>query len=133
MDELLVMYYAVEVLRLAESLHGAGVLHADLKPDNLLVRNGGHEWCDWAVGTTQSYSPPRHPPHFTQLNHTRHVIHHSLDISYYSPRRPPHCRHLNSRTTRHVIHHIVDTSIPLTTSSTHCRHFNATRHVTHHF
>ena len=26
-----------------------GVLHADVKPDNLLVRNGGDDWCDWAA------------------------------------------------------------------------------------
>jgi checkpoint serine/threonine-protein kinase len=49
MDELLVIYYAIELLRLTESMHGAGVLHADLKPDNLLLRNGGADWCDWAA------------------------------------------------------------------------------------
>ena len=49
MDELIVMYYAIELLRVVESLHLAGVVHADIKPDNLLVRNGGDNWCDWAV------------------------------------------------------------------------------------
>ena len=49
MDELLVIYYAIELLRLTESMHGAGVLHADIKPDNLLLRNGGEDWCDWAA------------------------------------------------------------------------------------
>lgn len=49
MDETLVMYYAVELLRLVENVHAAGVLHADVKPDNLLVRNGGDDWCDWAA------------------------------------------------------------------------------------
>ena len=49
MDELIVMYYAIELLSVVESLHLAGVVHADIKPDNLLVRNGGDNWCDWAV------------------------------------------------------------------------------------
>ena len=49
MDELIVMYYAIELLRVVQSLHLAGVVHADIKPDNLLVRNGGDNWCDWAV------------------------------------------------------------------------------------
>lgn len=49
MDELLVMYYAIELLRVVESLHLAGVIHADIKPDNLLVRNGGDDWCDWTA------------------------------------------------------------------------------------
>ena len=40
MHETLVMYYAVEMLRLVEWIHGAGIVHADLKPDNLLLRNG---------------------------------------------------------------------------------------------
>ena len=48
MHETLVMYYAVEMLRLVEWIHGAGIVHADLKPDNLLLRNGGDNWCDWA-------------------------------------------------------------------------------------
>jgi checkpoint serine/threonine-protein kinase len=49
MDELLVIYYAIELLRVVESLHLAGVIHADIKPDNLLVRNGGDDWCDWTA------------------------------------------------------------------------------------
>ena len=48
MDEVLVMYYAIELLRAMEAVHAAGVLHADVKPDNLIVRNGGEDWCDWA-------------------------------------------------------------------------------------
>ena len=48
MDEVLVMYYAVELLRVVESLHAAGFLHADIKPDNVLLRNGGDAWRDWA-------------------------------------------------------------------------------------
>ena len=39
------MYYAIELLRAMEAVHAA--LHADVKPDNLIVRNGGEDWCDW--------------------------------------------------------------------------------------
>ena len=48
MDEVLVMYYAIELLRVVESLHAAGFLHADIKPDNVLLRNGGDAWRNWA-------------------------------------------------------------------------------------
>ena len=38
LDELLVMFFTVELLRLLEGLHGAGIIHGDLKIDNCLVR-----------------------------------------------------------------------------------------------
>ena len=38
MDELLVMFFTVELFRTIEALHGKGILHGDLKPDNCLVR-----------------------------------------------------------------------------------------------
>lgn len=38
MDEVLCMYYAVEMLRMLETLHAVGIIHGDFKPDNLLVR-----------------------------------------------------------------------------------------------
>ncbi len=38
MDEGLVMFFTVELLRTVESLHGKGILHGDLKADNVLVR-----------------------------------------------------------------------------------------------
>ena len=56
MHETLVMYYAVEMLRLVEWIHGAGIVHADLKPDNLLLRNGGEDWCDWAAHRPGSWT-----------------------------------------------------------------------------
>ena len=40
------MYYAIELLRVVESLHAAGFLHADIKHDNVLLRNGGNAWRD---------------------------------------------------------------------------------------
>ncbi|OBT85682.1 BUB protein kinase [Pseudogymnoascus sp. 03VT05] len=41
MDELLAMFFAIELLRTVEALHKAGILHGDLKADNVLVRLGG--------------------------------------------------------------------------------------------
>jgi checkpoint serine/threonine-protein kinase len=38
LDELLVMFFTIELLRLLEGLHGAGFIHGDLKIDNCLVR-----------------------------------------------------------------------------------------------
>lgn len=38
MDESLVMFLSVELLRTVEALHTVGILHGDLKPDNCLIR-----------------------------------------------------------------------------------------------
>jgi len=38
MDETLVMFFAIELLRTIEALHSKGILHGDLKADNCLVR-----------------------------------------------------------------------------------------------
>ncbi|KAF7330547.1 hypothetical protein MVEN_02494400 [Mycena venus] len=38
LDELLVMFFAVELLRVVESMHRAGFIHGDLKIDNCLLR-----------------------------------------------------------------------------------------------
>lgn len=38
MDEVLCIYYSIEMLRMLESLHNVGIIHGDFKPDNLLVR-----------------------------------------------------------------------------------------------
>ncbi|OAY84785.1 Mitotic checkpoint serine/threonine-protein kinase BUB1 [Ananas comosus] len=38
MEELLCIYYTREMLRMLETLHSAGIIHGDFKPDNLLVR-----------------------------------------------------------------------------------------------
>jgi hypothetical protein len=37
-DELVVMFFAIELLRLVEGMHAAGIIHGDLKIDNCLVR-----------------------------------------------------------------------------------------------
>lgn len=38
MDEILAMFFAIELLRTVEALHKVGILHGDLKADNILVR-----------------------------------------------------------------------------------------------
>ncbi|KAJ3670479.1 hypothetical protein LUZ60_010803 [Juncus effusus] len=38
MDEVLCIYYTIQMLHMLEILHGNGILHGDFKPDNLLVR-----------------------------------------------------------------------------------------------
>jgi len=38
MDEMLAMFFAVELLRVVEALHANGIIHGDLKADNVLVR-----------------------------------------------------------------------------------------------
>lgn len=38
LDELLVMFFSIELLRLLEAMHAAGLIHGDLKIDNCLLR-----------------------------------------------------------------------------------------------
>lgn len=38
LDEQLAMFFTVEILRTVESLHAKGIIHGDVKPDNILVR-----------------------------------------------------------------------------------------------
>ena len=38
LDELLVMFFSIELLRLVEAIHNAGFIHGDLKIDNCLLR-----------------------------------------------------------------------------------------------
>ena len=37
MEEVVVMHYAMELLRITGTLHAAHVIHTDIKPDNLLL------------------------------------------------------------------------------------------------
>jgi len=39
MDEHLVAFYTIELLRMCEAMQQCGIIHADLKPDNLILRN----------------------------------------------------------------------------------------------
>ncbi|KAJ7558034.1 hypothetical protein O6H91_04G022800 [Diphasiastrum complanatum] len=47
MEEVLCMYYTIEMLHILEILHSVGIIHADFKPDNLLIRNESEEWEEW--------------------------------------------------------------------------------------
>ena len=38
MDEQLAMFFTIELFRTVEALHSKGVIHGDLKSDNILVR-----------------------------------------------------------------------------------------------
>ncbi|EYU42135.1 hypothetical protein ABFS82_13G031200 [Erythranthe guttata] len=38
MEEVLCIYYTIEMLRILETLHDVGIIHGDFKPDNLLMR-----------------------------------------------------------------------------------------------
>ncbi|CEP62695.1 Mad3p LALA0_S06e01596g [Lachancea lanzarotensis] len=38
LDELLCMYFAVELMKVLECIHDVGIIHGDLKPDNCMVR-----------------------------------------------------------------------------------------------
>ena len=49
MDELMVMFFTVELLRTVEALHAKGVIHGDLKADNILIRlNNTSNDSDWS-------------------------------------------------------------------------------------
>ncbi|CAJ1978907.1 unnamed protein product [Sphenostylis stenocarpa] len=57
-EEVLCIYYTIEMLNMVETLHGVGLIHGDFKPDNLLIRyargdltedgflNRSGPWCD---------------------------------------------------------------------------------------
>ena len=61
MDEGLCVFYTIEMLRMLEALHAAGMVHGDFKPDNLLLRDNDRynptrtskgEWSVRSMGTT---------------------------------------------------------------------------------
>jgi len=46
MDELLVIHYIIDIMKIVESLHSIGIIHGDIKPDNFLLLmncNSGNE------------------------------------------------------------------------------------------
>ncbi|KAH6643854.1 hypothetical protein C7974DRAFT_382371 [Boeremia exigua] len=48
MDEQLAMFFTVELLRTVEALHSKGILHGDLKADNILVRFDALQKGEWS-------------------------------------------------------------------------------------
>ena len=62
-DEALVMYYAIEMLRIVEGIHKAGIIHGDIKPDNFLLRAEEQRgdgtmgpWSNWAAEGAAGWS-----------------------------------------------------------------------------
>ncbi|GAQ79054.1 putative Protein kinase [Klebsormidium nitens] len=53
--EAVAVFYTIELLRMLEVLHEAGIIHGDFKPDNLLIRNDCERWEDWAPGRPGSW------------------------------------------------------------------------------
>eukprot|EP00899_Mesostigma_viride_P020539 jgi/Mesvir1/28487/Mv15902-RA.5 len=49
MAEELCAFYTIELLRMMEAMHAAGFIHADIKPDNLLIRDDSEDWSDWVA------------------------------------------------------------------------------------
>jgi checkpoint serine/threonine-protein kinase len=65
LEEVVAMFFAVELFRTVEALHACGILHGDIKPDNCLVRVDGQPCStfsllddDFGIGTDEiHYSP----------------------------------------------------------------------------
>ncbi|XP_057525554.1 mitotic checkpoint serine/threonine-protein kinase BUB1 isoform X1 [Amaranthus tricolor] len=46
MEEVSCIYYTIEMLYILETLHSAGIIHGDFKPDNLLIRHSSGKLTD---------------------------------------------------------------------------------------
>jgi serine/threonine protein kinase len=49
---------AVTLARVLDYAHSEGVIHGDLKPSNILLKEGVIKVCDWGMGFTPAYAPP---------------------------------------------------------------------------
>jgi checkpoint serine/threonine-protein kinase len=70
------MYFTVELLRCLEVLHAAGFIHADVKPDNVLLRNSGAAWEEWA---------PQRPGSWRQRGLALIDFGRSIDLGAHAP------------------------------------------------
>lgn len=50
MDEIIVMYYTMDLLRIVGKIHSVGLQHGDIKPDNIMLRNDSDGWEEWTPG-----------------------------------------------------------------------------------
>ena len=55
MDEVVVMYYTMDLLRIVGALHSIGIQHGDIKPDNVMLRNDSSGWEEWAPGRSGTW------------------------------------------------------------------------------
>lgn len=56
MDEQLAIFFSIELLRTVEALHAKGIIHGDLKGDNVLVRFENVADADWSARYTRDGS-----------------------------------------------------------------------------
>ncbi|PNS14309.1 hypothetical protein CAC42_6822 [Sphaceloma murrayae] len=61
LEESVAMFYTVELLRVVEAMHAKGLIHGDLKADNVMLRLGPSPSLS-SSSTTSSTSSPRHHP-----------------------------------------------------------------------
>ncbi|XP_066327856.1 serine/threonine-protein kinase OXI1-like [Miscanthus floridulus] len=61
--ESVIRFYASELVLALEHLHGLGVVHRDVKPENILIQDSGHIMLiDFDLSTTLPPPPPPPPP-----------------------------------------------------------------------
>lgn len=49
---------ATTLAKVLDYAHNEGVIHGDLKPSNILLKNSVIKVCDWGMGFTPAYAPP---------------------------------------------------------------------------
>jgi checkpoint serine/threonine-protein kinase len=54
LEECLMMFFTIEILRAVESMHEVGIIHGDLKPDNVMLRLSDIPDKDWSKQYTRT-------------------------------------------------------------------------------